>query len=111
MLAVRCLTPSSRYDGEFFDASNSFLMQLYDVGMSSMLVQEAYALAELALAIGRDDDAMMLRDRGDSMSSKIRDELWDPQSNIFCACPSQQSAYLLVLLELTVILHTRPFSQ
>ena len=24
------------YDGEFYDSSNTFLMQLYDVGMSSM---------------------------------------------------------------------------
>ena len=50
--------------------------------MSSMLVQEAYALAELADAIGR-PEAPMLRDRGDEMSALIRDELWDEESQIF----------------------------
>ena len=72
--ALTARTGTPRYDGEFYDSSNTFMMQLYDVGMSSMVVQEAYALAELADAIGR-PEAAMLRDRGDGMSAKIRDEL------------------------------------
>jgi len=46
------LDNSPMYDGEFYDGSNTFMMQLYDVGMSSMVVQESYALAELAEVIG-----------------------------------------------------------
>ena len=46
------LDNSPMYDGDFFDGENTFMMQLYDVGMSSMVVQEAYALAELADSIG-----------------------------------------------------------
>ena len=82
--ALTARTGTPRYDGEFYDSSNTFMMQLYDVGMSSMVVQEAYALAELADAIGR-PEAAMLRDRGDGMSAKIRDELWDEVSPPRCA--------------------------
>jgi hypothetical protein len=70
------------YDGEFYDDSNTFLMQLYDVGMSSMVVQEAYALATLADAIGR-PEAAMLRARGDAMSSLIADYLWDEEWQVY----------------------------
>ena len=76
------LDNSPMYDGEFFDDSNTFLMQLYDVGMSSMLAQEAYALAELAEAIGR-PEAAMLRGRGAAISGRIRDYLWDESSRTF----------------------------
>ena len=70
------------YDGEFFDTNGTHLMQLYDVGMSSMFVQEAYSLAELADAIGR-SEGEMLRARGDAMAKKIASELWDEQGGIF----------------------------
>jgi hypothetical protein len=69
-------------DGEFYDSSNTFLMQLYDVGMSSMVVQEAYALAELADAIGR-EEGPMLKNRGDSLSKLIAEYLWDEESQIY----------------------------
>lgn len=68
-------------DGEFYDSSNTFMMQLYDVGMSSMVVQEAYALAELADAIGR-EEGPMLKNRGDSLSKLIGEYLWDEESSI-----------------------------
>jgi len=76
------LDNSPMYDGDFFDDANTFQMELYDVGMSSMLVQEAYSLADLADAIGRPEGAM-LRARGDYMSSLISEYLWDEQSQIF----------------------------
>jgi len=76
------LDNSPMYDGEFFDESNTFLMQMYDVGMSSMFTQEAYALAELADAIGR-VEGPMLRARGDEFSSLIRSYLWDNESQIY----------------------------
>ena len=59
-------------------------MQLYDVGMSSLFVQEAYSLAELATAIGRDAALVeMLLARGDAMRDKIGTELWDAENQIF----------------------------
>ena len=72
-----------RYDGDLYD-NRTHLMQLYDVGMSSLFVQEAYSLAELAIAIGRDSSLVeMLRARGDAMRDKISAELWDPQQQAF----------------------------
>ena len=55
------LDNSPMYDGTFvnqtngcsLDESGCGLMQLYDVGMTSMFVQEAFSLAELAQVIGR----------------------------------------------------------
>ena len=47
------LDNSPMYDGDFFDTNKTHLMQLYDVGMSSMVVQEAFALAELASIVKR----------------------------------------------------------
>eukprot|EP00051_Salpingoeca_urceolata_P014957 m.191191 g.191191 ORF g.191191 m.191191 type:complete len:939 (+) comp18245_c0_seq1:119-2935(+) len=76
------LDNSPQYDGNFFDDKTTHLMQLYDVGMSSMFVQEAYALSELATAIGR-PEAAMLRARGDTMANKIQKELWDSQGGIY----------------------------
>ena len=71
------------YDGTELD-QDYHLMQLYDVGMSSLFVQEAYSLAELADAIGRDAQVgTRLRARGDAMRDKIRSELWDPNQQVF----------------------------
>ena len=83
LLTILCCTPEILYtdDGEFYDSSNTFMMQLYDVGMSSMVVQEAYALAELADAIGR-NEGPMLKNRGDSLSKLIAEYLWDEESQI-----------------------------
>lgn len=46
-----------------------------------MVVQEAYALAQLADAIGR-EEGPMLKNRGDSLSKLIGEYLWDEESNI-----------------------------
>jgi putative isomerase len=70
-----------RYDGEFWSNKNS-LMQLYDVGMSSMFAMEAFALSELADVIGRPESAM-LRKRGASMQALISAHLWDDETHIF----------------------------
>ena len=74
---------SPMYDGAKFD-NETHLMQLYDVGMSTLFVQEAYSLAELAEAIGRDEEvAAMLRTRGDETRDKIQSELWDEEQQVF----------------------------
>ena len=66
---------------EYFDAATG-TMQLYDVGMSSMVTQEAFALAELASAIGR-PEAAALRARGEHFRELIRTQLWDERQGIF----------------------------
>lgn len=80
------------YDGEFYNNSNGCtltedgcgLMQLYDVGMTSMWVQEAFSLAKLAQVIGRPPAlAEMLTARGKAMAQKISDHLWDDNLDIF----------------------------
>ena len=59
-------------------------MQLYDVGMTSMWVQEAFALAKLAVVAGRPQSlADMLNARGKAMAQKISDNLWDEDLGIF----------------------------
>lgn len=77
------LPSSSRYDGDLYDKS-THMMQLYDVGMSSLFAQEAYSLAELADAIGKDPQVgIELRKRGDTMRDLIWQHMWDPKREIF----------------------------
>ena len=60
------------------------MMQIYDVGMSSLVANEAYCLAELADAIGmHPEKARLLRSRGDRLRDNIWKHLWDPSRNIF----------------------------
>lgn len=75
------LDNSPMYDGDFFNTTSG-LMEMYDVGMSSMFVQEAYALAELADIIGRPDGSQ-LRARGDRFRDLIREHLWDEQQRVY----------------------------
>jgi hypothetical protein len=59
-------------------------MQMYDVGMSSLVAHEAYCLVELADAINIDPDkARLLRSRADRLRDNIWKYLWDPTRNIF----------------------------
>ena len=76
------LDNSPMYDGEFFDTYTTHLMQLADVGMSSMVAQEAYALSKLAAAIGR-PEGPMLKARGDALSAAIAKHLWMAHDGIF----------------------------
>eukprot|EP00440_Ansanella_granifera_P056074 gb/GFBE01060778.1/.p1 GENE.gb/GFBE01060778.1/~~gb/GFBE01060778.1/.p1 ORF type:complete len:828 (+),score=155.91 gb/GFBE01060778.1/:1-2484(+) len=75
------LDNSPMYDGDFFDNS-THLMQLYDVGMSSMFVQEAVCLAALARLLGR-SGAEQLEARAASMRKLIATHLWDEAGGIF----------------------------
>jgi putative isomerase len=77
------LDNSPMYDGDFFD-KGTHLMQLYDVGMTSLFTQEAYSLAELADIVGRDPKVgAMLRARADAMKNKIQTLMWDDQQHIY----------------------------
>lgn len=75
------LDNSPMYDGDFFD-NTTHLMQLYDVGMSSMSVADADALSRLAKAIGRPEAAQLQAD-ADAMRSLIAGHLWDAQGGTF----------------------------
>jgi len=81
------LDDSPMYDGEFFAVTDNKtgygLMQMYDVGMASMVAMSDECLAELADAIGRADAATMLRARSADAKAKIAANLWDEQSGIF----------------------------
>ena len=76
------LDNSPMYDGDFFDNSTTHLMELADVGMSSLFVQEAFALSELANAIGR-PEASSLRKTGEMVAKNIKMYLWDDDSGVY----------------------------
>lgn len=85
------LDNSPMYDGDFFERNVSHVgskllgqMTLYDVGMASMVVQEAEALAVLA-PIAKQPDALAqkLRTRAAAQRSLISQHLWDEQGGIF----------------------------
>ena len=70
-------------DGEFYDSSNTFMMQLYDVGMASMHTMDSLALAELATVIGRSKEAVLLSGRAATMAALIEENLWDDGAGIY----------------------------
>lgn len=77
------LDNSPMYDGDFFNKT-SHLMELYDVGMSSMFVQESACLAKLARIIGRSQELVSsLEDRASDMRDRISANLWDAEGGIF----------------------------
>jgi len=57
-------------------------MQLSVVGMSSLFVMEAYALANLSVAIGRPDGPRLLQ-RANLMGELLRTKAWDDQGKAF----------------------------
>lgn len=77
------LDNSPMYDGEFYNRTSG-LMELYDVGMSSMFVQEAASLADLARIIGRGDGVVKrLEARAEDMRQRVAANLWDFEGGIF----------------------------
>ena len=80
------LDNSPMYDGEFFNATGKDLMDLYDVGMSSMVAMELQALANLSVTAfdpPRTDDHALLTARLEELAGLIRDHLWDDASGAF----------------------------
>ena len=67
---------------DYFD-NETHQMQAYDVGMSSLFVAEAAALAELARAVGRDADAAALEAQAAQIRALIASTLWDEAAGIF----------------------------
>ena len=48
-----------------------------------MFAQDAYALSKLAFIIGRYDDSIMLKKRGDDMKNRIQNTLWHKELGIY----------------------------
>ena len=78
------LDNSPMYDGppDYFD-NVSHLMLAYDVGMSSLFVAEAAALAELARIVNRTADAATLEAHATEVRGLIASRLWDEDAGIF----------------------------
>ena len=73
------LDNSPMYDGDFFKVTEPDgygLMELYDVGMGSMVAMSDECLAQLADVIGRADDAARLRARAAVARQSIDAHLW-----------------------------------
>jgi hypothetical protein len=77
-----CASKDQQDKCDFWDVESG-TMRLVDTDMSSMAANEAYALAELADAIGRSTDAAQLRTRADGYASAIRAKLWDEARGIY----------------------------
>jgi hypothetical protein len=75
------LDNSPMYDDAPFD-QKSHKMRLADVGLMSMYVADCDALAEIAAALDKSDDALTLKARGEKYRAALR-TLWDEKSGIF----------------------------
>ena len=76
------LDNSPMYDGYFYSNATHH-MQLADVGMSSLFVVEADALAALAVVLNRSADAATLLARATSVRTQITAQMWDSTQGTF----------------------------
>jgi len=70
------------YDDVPFD-TQTHLLQLWDAGLNGLYVADCEALAEVAEALGRADEALELRARGARYSQAMQERLWDEERGIF----------------------------
>ena len=78
--------PLGDLGGDFYNASVGLggLMEMADVGQTSLAAQEAYALAELGAMIKKPATLIQaLKQRGDALSAAISTHLWDEKSQVF----------------------------
>jgi putative isomerase len=59
-------------------------MELADVGLNALYALDCWALKEIALILGRKDDAEHFSQQYENMKSKINDELWNNELGIYC---------------------------
>ena len=76
------LDNSPMYDGDLYNPITG-LMDLYDVGFSSLVAAESKALAVLAKTLGETDVAKTLVHRGEQLSERIKDILWENNLGIY----------------------------
>lgn len=70
-----------QFDGAFYD-SVTHKMEFADVGLMSLYIADANALAEIADVLGRSKDARQLRESSLKYKTTLG-ELWDPATGIF----------------------------
>jgi len=75
------LDNSPMYDDTTYDAK-THVLEFADVGLMSLYIADCDALAEIADAIGKIDDAKQLRDRAARYRAKLA-TLWDDKAGIF----------------------------
>ena len=75
------LDNSPMYDDAAYD-SKSHVLQFADVGLMSMYIADCNALAAMADALGRAEDAHTLRERSEKYRQKLQ-TLWSPGAGIF----------------------------
>jgi hypothetical protein len=75
------LDNSPMYDGTTYD-QKSHLLEYADVGMTSLYIADCDALAEIAEALEKPEEAKELRERGGRYRAKLA-TLWDEQAGIF----------------------------
>ena len=77
------LDNSPMYDGFFFDSETN-LMQMYDVGMTSLVIQELESLVQLAVILDRPKaEILKLQDRADQLRNNVSEQLWDDAQGCF----------------------------
>jgi hypothetical protein len=75
------LDNSPMFDNVPFN-TNTHLLELADVGLTSLYVMDCDALAEIAALLRKDNDAKELKERGDSYRKNLG-QLWDEKSGIY----------------------------
>ena len=61
----------------------SHTLDCEDVGLNSLLALDGEMLALIAAELGRDAEARRLGTRARNMSARVREELWDPEREVF----------------------------
>jgi hypothetical protein len=72
---------SPMYEGVPFNREK-LTLELQDVGLTSLVIADCKALAEMAETLGRDQEAAELRQRAALLSANL-EQLWDPQVGLY----------------------------
>lgn len=89
------LDNSPMYDSMYFNPA-THVMELADVGLMSMYILDCRSLAEIAIALGRKNDAVELQKRA-AVYTKSLATLWDEKTGIFLnrRLDNDEKSYLL----------------
>ncbi|HLY42595.1 MAG TPA: trehalase family glycosidase [Terracidiphilus sp.] len=75
------LDNSPMYDGSFYNPQ-THVVEVADVGLMSMYIADCDALAEIAMELGKSDEARELKARGQRYRTKLA-TMWDEKAGIF----------------------------
>lgn len=75
------LDDSPMYDDVPYDPQTGLLL-LHDVGLNGLYVADCEALSEMALELGRDEEAVELAERADMIREQLK-TLWNEEKGIF----------------------------